>query len=186
MKRIFMILAVAGILCLTACGQKQNKKENTQMKTLVAYFSASGVTKDVAEQLATVANADLHEITPEQIYTDADLDWTNKQSRSTIEMQDKSSRPAIKKNLENIGDYSTIYIGFPIWWYTAPTIINTFLEAYDFSGKTVILFATSGGSSITKSVEDLQKAYPNINIKSGKLLNRPTKQQIEGFVKTKN
>ncbi|MBR1626925.1 MAG: NAD(P)H-dependent oxidoreductase [Bacteroidales bacterium] len=182
MKRILLIIAVVGMFCVSACGQKQNNKENKQMKTLVTYFSASGVTKQVAKQLSEVANADLQEITPESIYTQEDLDWTNKQSRSSVEMKDRAYRPAIKKDLANMESYSTIYVGFPIWWYTAPTIINTFFESYDFNGKTVVLFATSGGSNITKAVEDLQKTYPDINIKGGKLLNNPTKQQLEEFV----
>ena len=165
---------------LTACAQKQEKKE---MKTLVAYFSASGVTKGVAGQLAEVAGADLHEIKPETPYTDADLDWRDKQSRSTVEMKDKKSRPAITDKLKNMQDYDVVYVGFPIWWYTAPTIINTFMEAYDFKGKTVIPFATSGGSSIKKACEDLKAAYPNITWKEGKLLNRASKKELETWVK---
>ena len=165
---------------LTACAQNQEKKE--MKKVLVAYFSASGVTKGAAEQLAAVAGADLHEIKPAQPYTDADLDWTDKQSRSTIEMKDKSSRPTIVKDLQNAADYDVIYVGFPIWWYTAPTIINTFMEAYDFKGKTVIPFATSGGSSIKKACEDLKAAYPDVNWKAGKLLNRTSKKELEDWV----
>ena len=166
---------------LTACAQKQEKKE--MKKVLVAYFSASGVTKGVAEQLAAVAGADLHEIKPETPYTDADLDWRDKQSRSTVEMKDKSSRPAIVKDLQNAADYDVFYVGFPIWWYTAPTIINTFMEAYDFKGKSVIPFATSGGSSIKQACEDLKAAYPDVNWKEGKLLNRVSKQDLESWVK---
>ncbi|MBQ8165554.1 MAG: NAD(P)H-dependent oxidoreductase, partial [Lachnospiraceae bacterium] len=113
-------------------------------KKLVAYFSASGVTAKVANALAEALGATLHEIKPEIPYTAADLDWMNKQSRSSVEMSDKSYRPAIKDNLDNMADYDVIYLGFPIWWYVAPTIINTFLESYDMSGKTIILFATSG------------------------------------------
>ena len=161
---------------LTACAQKQEKKE--MKKILVAYFSASGVTKGAAEQLAAVTGADLHEIKPAQPYTDADLDWRDKQSRSTVEMKDKNSRPAITDKLKNIQDYDVVYVGFPIWWYTAPTIINTFMEAYDFKGKTVIPFATSGGSSIKKACEDLKAAYPDITWKEGKLLNRTSKKDI--------
>ena len=134
-----------------------------EKKVLVAYFSASGTTKGVARQLAEVAGADLHEIKPEQPYTDADLDWNDKQSRSSVEMQDKHSRPAITNKLQNMQDYDVVYVGFPIWWYTCPTIINTFMEAYDFQGKTVIPFATSGGSSIKKACGDLKAAYPNLN-----------------------
>ena len=163
-----MLLAVAG---LSACSQS-NKKESKQMKVLVAYFSASGVTEGVAKQLAEVTGGDLHKIQPEQPYTDADLDWRDKQSRSSVEMQDKNSRPAITNKLANMQDYDMVYVGFPIWWYTCPTIINTFMESYDFKGKTVIPFATSGGSSIKKACEDLKAAYPDVNWKEGKLLNR--------------
>ena len=118
------------------------------MKTLVAYFSASGVTANVAKLLAEAAGADLFEIKPAVPYTNADLNWMDKKSRSTVEMQDKSSRPAIAAPCSNLADYDTIFVGFPIWWYVAPTIINTFLEREDFSGKTVIPFATSGGSGV--------------------------------------
>ena len=155
---------------------------SAQNKTLVAYFSASGVTKKVATEMATVANADLHEIKPAQAYTNADLDWHDKQSRSSVEMADKKSRPAITDKLANMSDYQTVYVGFPIWWYTAPTIINTFFESYDFNGKTVYLFATSGGSTIDKAVKDLKAAYPKINIKSGRLLNYAGEKELQEFV----
>ena len=154
------------------------------MKVLVAYFSASGVTKGVAQQLAEVAGADLHEIKPEQPYTDADLDWRDKESRSSVEMKDKNSRPAITDKLENMADYDVVFVGFPIWWYTCPTIINTFMEAYDFKGKTVVPFATSGGSTIEKSCEDLKATYPDLTWKDGKLLNKPSKEDLEQFVQT--
>ena len=175
----------AGLLtfALTACAQQTKQESKEMKKVLVAYFSASGVTKGVAEQLAAVAGADLYEIKPERPYTDADLDWTDKQSRSTVEMKDKNSRPDIVKDLKDVADYDAIYVGFPIWWYTAPTIINTFLEAYDFKGKTVIPFATSGGSSIKRACEDLKATYPGINWKEGKLLNRVSKQDLEAWIK---
>ena len=115
-------------------------------KTLAAYFSASGTTAKVAEMLAKAANADIYEIKPAVPYTRADLDWMNKKSRSSVEMSDKSSRPELADKSANIADYDTVLLGFPIWWYVAPTIINTFLESYDFSGKKIVLFATSGGS----------------------------------------
>ena len=166
---------------LCACAQKQEKKE--VKKTLAAYFSASGVTEGVAKQLAEVTGGDLHKIQPEQPYTDADLDWRDKQSRSSVEMQDKKSRPAITDKLANMQDYDVVYVGFPIWWYTAPTIINTFMESYDFKGKTVIPFATSGGSSIKKACEDLKAAYPDVNWKEGKLLNRAGEKELESWVK---
>ena len=166
---------------LCACAQKQENKD--MKKTLVAYFSASGVTEGMAKQLAEVTGGDLHKIQPEQPYTDADLDWRDKQSRSSVEMQDKKSRPAITNKLANMQDYDVVYVGFPIWWYTCPTIINTFMEAYDFKSKTVIPFATSGGSSIKKACEDLKAAYPDVNWKEGKLLNRVSKQDLDTWLK---
>ena len=126
------------------------------MKKLVAYFSASGVTAKMAERLADIAGADLYEIEPEVPYTNADLNWMDQQARSTIEMKDPSSRPAIKDTDAGIADYDVVYIGFPIWWYIAPTIINTFLEKYDWSGKTIVLFATSGGSGFGEAAAGLR------------------------------
>lgn len=126
-------------------------------KTLVAFFSASGSTKGVAEKLAIVVEGDLYEIEPEEPYIAEDLDWTNPKSRSSIEMKEnRSFRPPIKGKVDNINDYDTIYLGFPIWWYVAPTIVNTFLESYDFSGKTVIPFATSGSSGMGNTVNELK------------------------------
>ena len=182
MKRISLIVCAVAAIFLTACAQ-QKQKENKEMKTLVAYFSATGVTKGAAEKLAEVTGGDLYEIQPEVPYTDADLDWQDKQSRSSVEMADLSSRPAIKGKVENLDDYDTVFIGFPVWWYTAPTIINTFIEANDLKGKTVIPFCTSGGSSIKKSAEDLKKAYPDLNWKEGRLLNRVSKEELESWVK---
>ena len=170
------------MISLSACSQGEKTKESKQMKVLVAYFSASGVTEGVAKQLAEVTGGDLHKIQPEQPYTEADLDWRDKQSRSSVEMQDKNSRPAITDKLANMQDYDVVYVGFPIWWYTAPTIINTFMESYDFKGKTVIPFATSGGSDIKKACEDLKAAYPDVNWKEGKLLNRASKDELKKWV----
>ena len=141
------------------------------MSKLVAYFSASGVTEAKAKELAKVIGADLYEIAPAVRYTSADLNWMNKKSRSSVEMNDKSSRPALAETEHDFSAYDVIYIGFPIWWYTAPTIINTFLETFDFSGKKIVLFATSGGSGIDRAVRDMQKQYPALNIAGGKLLN---------------
>lgn len=141
-------------------------------KTLVAYFSASGVTAKVADKLADALGADIYEIRPEVAYTKADLNWMDKKSRSTIEMNDKTIRPAIADQNARIDEYNTIFLGFPIWWYVAPTIINTFLESYDFSGKKIILFATSGGSKFGKTVEELKLSVPeSCEIIEGKLLN---------------
>lgn len=141
-------------------------------RKLVAYFSASGVTAKVAEMLADAVGADIYEIRPAVPYTKADLNWMDKKSRSTIEMNDKSIRPAIADTNAQIDQYETIFLGFPIWWYVAPTIINTFLESYDFSGKKIILFATSGGSKFGKTAEELKASVPaSCEIIEGKLLN---------------
>ena len=153
------------------------------MKTLVAYFSATGTTESVAKDLADVTGGTLYEIKPEVRYTDADLDWHNRNSRSSLEMIDKNSRPAIIKDLKDAGSYDIIYIGFPVWWYTAPTIINTFIEAYGFEGKTVRFFATSGGSDVSGADKQFQAQYPAINCKPGKLLNGASKKTIEDWIK---
>lgn len=153
-------------------------------KILVAYFSASGVTKNAAEKLAKAANADLFEIKPVRPYTDADLDWTDKKSRSTIEMNDLSSRPEIAKKCENMGSYDVVFVGFPIWWYVEPRIIDTFLDSYDFSGKTVIPFATSGGSGLGKTAENFKKLLENVIVKDGKMLTRASKNDVSGWVKS--
>lgn len=143
-------------------------------RKLVAYFSASGVTAKLAESLSEAIGADLYEIEPKVPYTKADLDWMDKQSRSTIEMNDPSSRPAIKEERDNMDDYDTVFVGFPIWWYVAPTIINTFLESYDLTGKTIIPFATSGGSGMGKTNEKLQPSCPGARLLEGKVLKAST------------
>ena len=153
-------------------------------KRLVTYFSASGITAKVAENLADAIGADIFEIQPEVPYTKADLNWMDKKSRSTIEMSDPTSRPAIAAKRDNMDEYDTIFVGFPIWWYVAPTIINTFLEAYDFSGKKIVLFATSGGSGFGNTVKELQPSAPDAVITEGSLLNRGTKQEISEWVKS--
>lgn len=145
---------------------------------LIVFFSASGVTRKAAEALAAVSGADTYEIIPEKIYTDEDLDWRNKKSRSSVEMQDESSRPAIKGNLPDLSSYDTVYIGFPIWWGVAPRIINTFIEKSDLKGKRIVIFATSGGSALPYAVKDLEKKYPKLNIESGKLLNGKVTEDI--------
>lgn len=140
-------------------------------KTLVAYFSAGGSTKKVAQNLSQVSDSDLYEIKPEIPYTSADLNWMDKNSRSTIEMRDKTSRPAIVNDDAKIADYDLIYLGFPIWWYVAPTIINTFLEKYDFSNKKIVLFATSGGSGFGNTVKELKPSVDDTcEIIEGKIL----------------
>ncbi|MDO4479908.1 MAG: flavodoxin [Erysipelotrichaceae bacterium] len=151
-------------------------------KRLVVYFSASGTTKKVAEKLAVVANADIYEIRPMVPYTKEDLNWMDKKSRSSVEMNDKSIRPEIVKDNLNLSLYDTILLGFPIWWYVAPTIINTFLESYNFSDKRIILFATSGGSGFGNTVKELKFSAANAEIIEGKILNRASNDQLKDFV----
>ena len=136
-------------------------------KVLVAYFSASGVTAKVAEKLSKAINADLYEIAPEDPYAKADLNWMNKKSRSSVEMNDRSSRPAIGNKVENMDQYDTVFVGFPIWWYREPSIIDTFMESYDFTGKTIIPFATSGGSGLGESYKNLQTLAPGAKVTDG-------------------
>lgn len=154
-------------------------------KPLVAYFSASGTTAKAAGALAQAANADIYEIVPETPYTQADLDWTDRSSRTTKEKNDPAFRPAIGGKAIDVSPYDTIYLGFPIWWYTAPSIIKTFLESHDFSGKTIILFATSGGSGLGNTAKDLQPSCPGASIKSGKLLNgRQTAESLRAWLRS--
>lgn len=140
-------------------------------KILVSYFSASGVTAKAAGKLAEVSGAELFEIRPEIPYTSADLNWMDKKSRSTVEMNDLSSRPAIAERLPDMEKYDIVFVGFPIWWYVAPTIINTFLESYDFSGKTIIPFATSGGSGMGRTNDKLKPSCPGATLLDGRMLN---------------
>lgn len=151
-------------------------------KTLVVYFSASGTTRKIAEMIAEVGDFSLYEITPKELYTSDDLNWMNKKSRSSVEMSNKKIRPEITDT--HIKEYDTIILGFPIWWYVAPTIVNTFLEKYDFSGKKIVLFATSGGSGFGNTVKELKPSAPGAEIVEGKLLNRANKQEIEKWVKS--
>lgn len=183
MRHLTLALAVLLGISLTACSQNRKQKEtNMETKTLVAFFSATGTTEAVARQLAHVADADLYEIDPVKEYSDADLDWTNKQSRSTLEMKDKKSRPAIQGTVDNIEKYDTVYIGFPIWWYTAPTIVNTFIEKNNLKGKTIYLFATSGGSTPAKALKELRASYPELNFAGAQLLNNATDDELKAYV----
>ena len=141
------------------------------MNALVAYFSASGTTAKTAKALASAASADLYEIKPAVPYTSEDLNWMDKRCRSSVEMNDKHSRPALADTDAPVAEHDVVFLGFPIWWYTAPTIINTFLESYDFSGKTIVLFATSGGSGLGKTASNLQGSAPGARILDGRLFN---------------
>ena len=179
MKKILLIvlgilIISAGIVFAVQNKQTENKgvTNMTDKKVLVAYFSATGTTKRVAENLAKATGADLYEIKPAVPYTNADLDWTNKNSRSSVEMEDHNSRPEIKKDDFSIKEYDTVFLGFPIWWYIAPTIVNTFLEKHDFSNKKIILFATSGGSGFGKTVQNLKPSVSDsTTIIEGDVLN---------------
>ena len=152
-------------------------------KVLVAVFSASGVTRKVGEEIARIAGADFYEIVPKQIYTPADLDWMNKKSRSSVEMNDPSARPEVAGSAINMASYDTVIVGFPIWWGIAPRIIETFLESYDFSGKKIIPFCTSGGSGVGRSDTALHKNVSgNVRWEKGVQINRPNETQIRRWL----
>ncbi|MBR1825410.1 MAG: NAD(P)H-dependent oxidoreductase [Alphaproteobacteria bacterium] len=167
MKKLLSLI-IAACAVFTSFNSQAKENQMTENKILVAYFSATGTTAGVAERLASAVGADLFEIKPEQPYTEADLDWRNKQSRSSVEMDDMSSRPAIASKVENMSKYDVVFVGFPIWWYREPSIIDTFMESYDFAGKTVVPFATSGSSGMGKSGELMQKLAPNAKVLEGK------------------
>jgi len=170
---------------VAAChAQTTDNVMNNNSKTLVAYFSATGTTMEAATRLARVAHADLHEIVPAVPYTAADLNWRDKKSRSTLEMQDKSSRPAIANRVEDIAQYDTIFVGYPIWWYIAPTIINTFLEQYDLTGKTIVPFFTSGGSGAGETMRYLRPSAPGANWVDPKNLNFMGDSEIKSWLDT--
>lgn len=180
-RTILSLIAVIA-MCMTACAQKPEKAGAASSKVLVTYFSATGTTKAAAEVIAKVTGGELYEIAPQAAYTAADLNWHDKQSRSSVEMNDPKARPALKGVKANIGGYDVIYIGYPIWWGVAPRVINTFIESHDLKGKTVIPFATSGGSGIGKSVAELKKSYPELNWQEGKLLNNASEANIRQWM----
>lgn len=176
MKRILLSLLAVIAFAMTASAQQK------ESNVLVAYVSMTGNTAKVAQILADVADGELYEITPEKRYTDADLNWRNEQSRCYVEMHDLKYRPALKGKKTDITKYDTIYLGFPIWWNMAPTLLNTFIEAHNLRGKTIIPFATSGGSSIDNSIKELKKAYPDIHWKEGRLLNGADEKIIREWI----
>ena len=183
-KLLSTIMAACLALCAQAGVHVQNSEGdmNNNSKTLVAYFSATGTTMEAASRLAQAANADLHEIVPEKQYTAADLNWNDKSSRSSVEMADKSSRPAIASRVENMEQYDTVFVGFPIWWYIAPTIINTFLEQYDLAGKTIIPFFTSGGSGAGETLKYLKPSAPDAHWLNPKNLNYMSQSEMKAWV----
>lgn len=159
------LMSIFGLISFNVTAEENNMVDK---KVLVAYFSATGTTAGVADKLATVTGGDLYEIKPEQPYTMADLNWQDPQSRSSVEMNDRSSRPAIASKVEDMSKYNVIFVGFPIWWYREPSIIDTFMESYDFAGKTVVPFATSGSSGIGESGKNMQSLAPNAKVFEGK------------------
>jgi len=185
-KKILLTI-VAGCMALGAVAAVDEQNSNDKMsnntsKSLVAYFSATGTTMEAASKLAKAAHADLHEIVPAVPYTPADLNWRDKKSRSTLEMEDKSSRPAIANKVENMDQYDTVFVGYPIWWYIAPTIINTFLEQYDLTGKTIVPFFTSGGSGAGETMRYLRPSAPGANWVDPKNLNYMSESEMKSWV----
>ena len=174
-KLLASIMAVMLVLAMTSCsggnsgasGDDQAAQQNTDVRSIVVYFSCTGNTKAVAEEVAAQTGSELHEIVPEEPYTEEDLNYNNDNCRANIEMNDPESRPAISNTIENFPEYDTIYIGYPIWWGSLPRIMNTFLDTYDFSGKTIVPFCTSGSSSISQSVSVIREAEPEAQIKKG-------------------
>ena len=177
-----LLLAVLTVFAASAFSQNNVKESMEKKKVLVVYFSATGTTEQVAKQIAKYADADIFEITPAKPYSSADLDWTNKQSRSSVEMNNPKARPELKALSVDVSKYDYIFLGYPIWWDLAPRTVNSFIDATDLAGKTVIPFATSGSSTISNSVAVLKKSYPNIKWQAGKLLNHVSEKEIGTWV----
>lgn len=184
MNRFLMTLAAAVSICFGACAQKKGNIHMEASKTLITYFSATGTTAQVAKTLAEVTGAKLHEIVPQEAYTSADLNWHDQQSRSSVEMNDPKARPALREAKTDLSAYDVIFIGYPIWWDQAPRVINTFIENNNLKGKTVIPFATSGGSGIDHSVQVLKLTYPDLNWQKGRLLNRAGQNDIQKWTES--
>lgn len=184
MKNIFSTLLVLLAVTFSACATKSSDRENDgqHSKTLVAYFSAQGHTKVAAEKVAAITGGDLFEIVPVNIYTEEDLDGWNESARGTRESKDRTTRPEVANKVDGFENYDTVYLGFPIWWFTAPTIINTFLEQYDTESKVIIPFATSGGSEYENTEKDLRVSAPKAIFKPGKVLNRMDEPQIKEWI----
>ena len=182
MKRFTLFITLFTAIVMTTTSKHTYAQSTPSGRVLVAYFSATGTTRAAAQQVVKATGGELFEIVPQTPYTAADLDWTDKKSRSSVEMNDPTSRPAIASLKSDIANYDTIYLGYPIWWYVAPTIINTFVEAHNLKGKTVVCFATSGGSPIGPAVKALRKTYPDINWLDGALLNRTSDAAVSKWV----
>ena len=183
MNKIILTLAMAVAMSFAACAQNKGEKNmQTENKPLVVYFSATGTTAKAARTIAEVTGGTLYEIVPQRAYTSDDLDWNDKQSRSSVEMNNPQARPALKDTKADVAAYDVIFIGYPIWWDQAPRIINTFIESHDLKGKTLVPFATSGGSGISNSVKELRKAYPDLEWQDGRLLNRANRNTVQNWV----
>lgn len=183
MNKIILTLAAVMIMSLAACAQNKGEKNmQTENKPLVVYFSATGTTAKVARMIADITDGTLYEIVPQQVYTPDDLDWNDRKSRSSVEMNNPQARPALKDMKLDVAAYDVIFIGYPIWWNQAPRIINSFIESHDLKGKTLVPFATSGGSGITGSVKELKRAYPDLKWQDGKLLNGASRNTVQNWV----
>ena len=183
MNKIILTLATVITMSFTACAQNKGEKSmQTENRPLVVYFSATGTTAKAAQTIADVTGGTLYEIVPQQAYTSDDLDWNDRQSRSSVEMNNPQARPAMKGTKANVAVHDVIFIGYPIWWDQAPRIVNTFIESHNLKGKTLVPFATSGGSGISNSIKKLRKAYPDLGWQDGKLLNGTSKNAIRNWV----
>ena len=183
MNRIILTLAAVMTMSLAACAQDKGEKNmQTGNKALVVYFSATGTTAKAARTIAEVTGGTLYEIVPQQAYSSDDLDWNDRRSRSSVEMNDPQARPALKDAEPDVAACDVIFIGYPIWWDQAPRIINTFIESHDLNGKTLVPFATSGGSGITGSVRELKRAYPELEWQDGRLLNGASRNTVQNWV----
>ncbi|OKZ02102.1 MAG: flavodoxin [Bacteroides sp. CAG:1060_57_27] len=183
MNRIMLTLAAAMTMSPAACAQDKGEKNmQTGNKALVVYFSATGTTAKAARTIAEVTGGTLYEIVPQQAYSSDDLDWNDRQSRSSVEMNDPQARPALKDAEPDVAACDVIFIGYPVWWDQAPRIINTFIESHDLNGKTLVPFATSGGSGITGSVRELKRAYPELEWQDGRLLNGASRNTVQNWV----
>ena len=183
MNKIILTLAAAMTMNFAACAQnKGDSNMQTDNKQLIVYFSATGTTARAARTIADITGGTLYEIVPQQSYTSDDLDWNDRQSRSSVEMNNPQARPVLKDTKLDVAAYDVIFIGYPIWWNQAPRIINTFIESHDLNGKTLVPFATSGGSGISNSVRELRKIYPDLEWRDGKLLNGASRNSIQNWV----
>ena len=182
---IVALVAMTGLLA--ACTQKKQDPAATAIENnsnvMVCYFSATGTTEKAAQRIADLTGGALHNIAPEVAYTDSDLNWRDSLSRSYVEMHNRDFRPALKDSVTDMSDYSVVFIGYPNWWNTHPTIINTFIESNNLQGKTIIPFMTSGGSDITNSEKELHEAYPELNIAKGLLMNGVSDEEIKEWLK---